>query len=332
MESTNAHGLFEVIRSRCAEVTRRARSVRIDDVALDRFAERLAGGELTGDNHDPARNLDGEEGQLLGFLIALDAINFGSGWFPMLRKRDGMSGYRTIAAACRERFESRGAWSGQELRDTTQETMADLLGQDLDNDPSDPSDPAVAELMGLYARAWRDLGNWLSRDHEDRFENFVDAAGNSAEEMVLALAKMPFYRDVVAYAELEVPFYKRAQITVADLNQAFGSGRFGSFDDLDQLTLFADNLVPHVLRCAGVLVYTEALAAQIEAEAVLVVGSAAEVEIRAVALESVERLVAELGNLGAPTTAHELDGRLWNAGQAPAIKARPRHRARSTYY
>ncbi|MBW2726837.1 MAG: hypothetical protein JRE71_20865, partial [Deltaproteobacteria bacterium] len=96
--------------------------------------------------------------------------------------------------------------------------------------------------------------------------------------------------------------------------------------------LFADNLVPHVLRCNGVLVYEAGLARRIDAEELLVPGSSEETEIRAVAVEVVERLVAELAGLGCPTTAHALDGLLWNAGQAPEVKARPRHRARSTFY
>ena len=39
-------------------------------------------------------------------------------------------------------------------------------------------------------------------------------------------------------------FYKRAQIVASDLALA----GVAEFDDLDRLTIFADNLVPHVLR------------------------------------------------------------------------------------
>ena len=56
-------------------------------------------------------------------------------------------------------------------------------------------------------------------------------------------------------------FYKRAQIVPSDLASA-GVARF---KDLDRLTIFADNLVPHVLRCDGVLRYDERLAAHIDA-------------------------------------------------------------------
>jgi len=320
-----APGVFGRIRSRCAEVTRRARDVRIDDRELQAFAERLARESEPEDDLDPAHFFAGDESETLAFVITLDAINFGSGWFPALRKRPRMSGYRTIAAACREHFEVRGSWSGDALRSTTPEAMAELLGQDL-------HDAEVAELMRLYARAWRDLGEWLASEYDDHFESVVDGANRSAERLVRSLAMMPLYRDVSRYEELDVPFYKRAQITVADLHGAFGDNGFGRFDDLSELTLFADNLVPHVLRCAGVLVYADTLAKRIDAGALLVAGSPEEVEIRALAVEAVERIGSALAGLDRPTTAHALDGRLWNAGQAPAIKARPRHRSRNSYY
>jgi hypothetical protein len=49
-------------------------------------------------------------------------------------------------------------------------------------------------------------------------------------------------------------------------------------------------------------------------------------------VHAVERLVALLGERGTPTTAHHLDHVLWDRGQEPRYKARPRHRARSVFY
>jgi len=306
-------------------VVRRARTVRLDDAGLEAFAGRLAERPWPEEDLDPAHHFRGSDSETLAFVIALDAINFGSGWFPALRKRDGLSGYRTVATACKECFEREGAWSGESLRATTVESMAGMLGQDV-------HDPEVAELMALYAKAWRDLGDWLGDRHADRFESVVESAAGSAARLVRSLAEMTLYRDVARYEELEVPFYKRAQITVADLARAFGPGAGPRFEDLDSLTLFADNLVPHVLRCEGVLVYDAKLAARIDGEELIDFGSTEEVEIRASAVEAVERLTAALADRGRPTTAHALDGLLWNAGQAPAIKARPRHRTRCSYY
>jgi hypothetical protein len=117
-------------------------------------------------------------------------------------------------------------------------------------------------------------------------------------------------------------FFKRAQIVPNDLALA----GVAQFDDLDELTIFADNLVPHVLRCDGVLVYEPGLAARIDAEQPLRAG-AEEREIRGCAVHACELLSTRLG-----VPARVLDMWLWNRGQAPEIKARPRHRCRTVYY
>jgi hypothetical protein len=143
---------------------------------------------------------------------------------------------------------------------------------------------------------------------------------------------MPLYRDVSQYAGFEVPFYKRAQLTSADLAAVFKGEGYGAFTDLDQLTIFADNLVPHVLRREGVLVYAPALADRIDAGELLEPGSPDEVEIRAAAVQAVESCISLMRNAGVKMTARQLDTALWTWGQAPAMKAHPRHRARTTNY
>ena len=143
---------------------------------------------------------------------------------------------------------------------------------------------------------------------------------------------MPLYRDVAHYAGREVPLYKRAQLTVSDLAIAFAGEGPGAFHDLDRLTIFADNLVPHVLRLEGVLVYDPELVARIERGELLPPGAPEEVEIRAVALHAVERAVAALCERGVAATAQRLDQLLWHRGQSPEIKARPRHRTRTACY
>ena len=44
------------------------------------------------------------------YMLTLDAINFGSGWFPTLRKRPGCSGYFTVAWALADHFRCDGPW------------------------------------------------------------------------------------------------------------------------------------------------------------------------------------------------------------------------------
>ena len=49
------------------------------------------------------------------FWLTLDAINFGSGWFPTLRKADGSTGYGTVSGGLRRRFDTSGPWPADEL-------------------------------------------------------------------------------------------------------------------------------------------------------------------------------------------------------------------------
>jgi hypothetical protein len=322
--------VLDAVRESCARVAERARFVRIEARRLRELARELAGTPAPEPGLDPVHHHVGGPDATLAYVVTLDALNFGSGWFPHLRKRPGLSGYFTVANSLRERFETRGPWSAAELARATPALCAEVLGQDR-------SVPEVAELMGLFAEALRQLGGWLTERHAGRFAGPVEEADGSAARLVQLLAEMPFYRDVARYRELTVPFFKRAQLTAADLAAAFHGRGPGAFRDLDRLTIFADNLVPHVLRREGVLRYEPGLARRIDAGELLEAGCEEEVEIRALAVHAVELCVAEIAAAGGPArggpgSARELDQLLWRRGQRPDMKAHPRHRTRCTFY
>ncbi len=318
--------MFDRIRSGAAAVMRAAHRVRIDESALDALAARLASDPMPGPVWDPALCHAGDAAGRLAFAVTWNCINFGSGWFPKLRKREGCSGAITVMTGLKERFDREGPFFADELEAIEAATLAPVIGQDL-------ADPECAELIDLYARALRTLGQLLNQRFGGSFDALVAAAEGSAARLVEILAEMPFYRDEAAYPGIgRVSFYKRAQLTAADLALALdGRGR-GAFDDLDRLTIFADNLVPHVFRHFGVLVFDRALAETIEREELIAAGSPEEIEIRAGGVHAAEGLVARLAALGRPLPAHTLDVMLWTWGQRPEVKARPRHRARGVWY
>ena len=140
----------------------------------------------------------------------------------------------------------------------------------------------------------------------------MNSAEGSAERLAETLAKWPTWRDVSPYEGGPVPFYKRAQIAAADLHL---SG-IAPAEDIDRLTLFADNLVPHVLRLDGVLEFDERLVGRIDAGFLLEHDSPEEVEIRACALTAVELLVEARPDLNAAV----VDNILWNRGSAAALQ------------
>jgi hypothetical protein len=294
--------LSDQVRRSCADIARDARWVGIDPEALEALDVRAADLERAGAQLDPERHyLDGEPEHVAMYLLVLDAVNFGSGWFPQLHKRPGCSGYFTVAWSLSDRFRLEGPWSAGELRAMTTPRIADVLGQ-----------PPDLELMALYAQALRSLGGFLG--DAGALAMVAEARGSAQALAARLAASMPMFNDV--------GFYKRAQIVAHDLQLA----GLAAFSDLDRLTIFADNLVPHVLRCEGVLVYDGRLAAHIDAGRTLPMGES-EREIRACAVHAGELLS---GRTGIPP--RELDHWLWNRGQLPQYKARRRHRCKTVFY
>jgi hypothetical protein len=292
--------LTDDIRAAAERVAGQARHVRIEHDNIAPYARTLAG------ESPPAPDLEGATAEeRAAFSLQLNAINFGSGWFPTLRKPPGLSGFRTVEAGLRRR----GPWTVEELTTLTREDVADTLGQD----------PGHV-LMGLFARHLNELGERIGGSGFLAF-----ARGHAtAEDVAATLATWPGWYDVSPYRGAAVPFFKRAQIAAADL----ALSGLGPAQGLERLTLFADNLVPHVLRLDGVLRFEPGLVSRIDAERPLEHDSPEEVEIRAVALHAVELLVRARGDV----TATGVDYILWNRGAGARYKARPRHRAPCTAY
>jgi hypothetical protein len=302
------------VRTACAWVAERARSVRIDRDAVEPYAAALPeAAELP--PPDPATHfLGGDREAGISFVVCLDAINFGSGWWPAIRKRPGHSGYFTIAAGLAERFRAEGAWSAQELTRLSAVDVAAVTGQDPDH-----------PLMADYAASLRDVGERVREEYGGRFEALVEAAGGSAVALADLLAGWDAFADISSYDDRPVPFYKRAQIAAADLNRM----GLAELAEEERLTAFADNLVPHVMRVDGVLRLDPDLEAKIDTGKLLVHGSAEEVELRACAVHAVELLAHATERRLCPA---QIDAVLWNRGGAERYKSRPRPRSRNTAY
>ena len=295
--------LPQEVRERAARVVAGARAVRIDTDRLEAL-EWVA--DAPAPALDPQRHfLEGAPAEVATYLLTAGAVNFGSGWSATLAKRrlpDGrtVSGAWTVAWALTERFRAHGPWSNAELRGMRATELAAVLGQRPDH-----------ELMALYAQALRELGRFLGpRSACD----LVREADGSAASLAATLAGgMALWAD---------PWAKRAQLLAHDLALA----GLATWADHAALTVFADNLVPHVLRCDGVLVYAPVLAEHVDAGRLLPFGPW-EQEIRASAIHACAQLAPRLGR-----TESELDTLLWNRGQEPEYKARPRHRCRTVFY
>ena len=322
---TDSNPIFDRIRRSCRNVADRAGRVRINYSRISAYAASLPVEKVTHPQLDSDYHFLGNQEDTVNFLMTLNAINFGSGYFPHLRKRPGMSGYFTVASSLTDTYERQGALSAEQLAEITVAECIRIFHQDPDN-------RVARELMHHFSKAFNDLGRFVLTRFHGSFTTLVEAAASSAGRLVQLLTNMPYYNDVAFYDGRDVLFYKRAQISAADLFLAFKGRGWGHFEDLDQMTIFADNLVPHVLRIDGILMYEDALIARINDGRLIPAGSTEEVEIRACALHAVELIKNELTGSGLAVTSPALDNFLWNRGQQPEYKAMPRHRTRCVYY
>jgi putative queuosine salvage protein len=285
--------LPEQVRRNCAEIARTARSVRIDLNAAT-ATSGVAG--LNAEQHF----LEGSPEQVARYVLVLDTINFGSGWFPTLRRGSTDAMTERLTAFVRGR--GGASWWGPELEAVSAAELAAVLDED-----------AGHPLMVLFAEGLTQLGAFAGG--RDALE-LIAAADGSAARFAAQLAEgMAFFDDP--------GFFKRAQITANDLVLA----GVATFEDVDELTVFADNYLPHVLRLDGVLVLDEGLAARIDRGELLEPGSAEERELRACAVCACETLAQRLG-----VPPRLLDNWLWNRGCEPAYLARPAHLTRTVFY
>lgn len=181
------------------------------------------------------------------------------------------------------------------------------------------------------------LGEHLETAYGGVAASMVAAAEQSGSRLVSMLAAaLPGFRDEAIYGGRRVFLYKRAQILVADLWAAYGRRTSGlskfAFRDVESLTMFADYRVPQLLLPLGVLCYSEALRARIEAKEELPAGGEAEVEIRAASVVAVEQLRVAMGEAGMSLLSVELDWLLWQQGEKAKDELPPHHRTHSVCY
>jgi hypothetical protein len=278
--------LGDEVRRACARVAADARWLRIDTDVVP-LREGVAGLDAS------LHFVDAPPEEIARYVLVLDAINFGSGWFDELgTSTDALTA--RLTAHARARGET---WTAEEMRGGVD--VAGVLWLPRDH-----------ELTRLYRRALEQLGSFLG---ERGALDVVAAAGGSAQTLARRLADgMPFFADH--------GFYKRAQITANDLVLA----GVADFADVDRLTVFADNLLPHVLRVEGVLHYAPELAERVDAGVELPAGSGMERELRACTVHACEGIAARLG-----VPPRTLDNWLWNHGRD--LPGRP-HRTRTVFY
>lgn len=316
--------IFDQIRDGFRAVSARAGHVRIREDKLTEYALSLhpRAPENTLDEKHHYVTQDAEA--LAAYILILEAVNFGSGFEESLVAegwpRIDNSLYYTISTALKASFDTYGPWNAEVLRRLTVEDMHAIFML--------PKARMGQALASLFTSSLNELGAFIDEEFGGRFMGLVEEADGSAARLVMRLGELSGFNDVHNYQGRDIPIFKRAQITAADLNLAFARIGRPLFGDIGRLTIFADSGLPLVLRLDGVLDVSPDLLRKIETGAFIPSGSEEEIELRCCAAEAVERLAAIKG-----MRVVDLDHVLWHRSvEDPKYKACLAHRTLSRFY
>lgn len=314
------------ILSTTRRVLEQASFVRLEHAAIVQLAEDFGRQRWSPPPWSRTYHWSDGPNRMANYLLALDALNFSFWGEPRWRVAyhgELLDGYWALAAAMKQALE-RGV--PLDAASYLEHITPDILVTILDGEN-------VLPLLTERAANLREAGRVLRDRYQGRFSLAIEAAGKSAVRLVQLLADdFPSFRDIAVYKGQEVRFYKRAQLLVSDLHGAFGGCGLGEFDDLADLTTFADYKLPQVLAHFGVLVYAPALLERLAARVEIPAGSPEEVEIRAATVWAVEELRRALAARGHRFDAYQIDWMLWDAGQHLPADVLPYHRTRTIYY
>lgn len=293
-------------------------------------AVRKWGGYLSspGRWHHPCHYYNGGA-ETLRWIFVLDVLNHcfwadvGQVTWTVHYGNHGYSGYWGLAASLKRALEDG-------LRITDPVYLAELPEQDLRQLFAGEGEiPLIEQRLSNL----REAGQVILSDWQGDILHLLEATRGSAVQTVQQIvSSFPSFRDEAQYLGQPVFFWKRAQLLVADLYGAFSGQGWGKYDDIDELSAFADYKLPQVLREMEILSYHPDLADRIDARENLNEGSEQEIEIRAMTIWAVEELKKAFLRLGKEVTSVSLDQWLWQLGQLELFRKRPYHRCRTIYY
>ncbi|MDD9900090.1 MAG: hypothetical protein OXT65_03850 [Alphaproteobacteria bacterium] len=314
--------LPDAVRRHARFIMEQAEHVRINHDAIAPYTQKLLDTYNVITTHDDNHLKTQDAERTAAYIIALDSLNFGSGYFRQARKDGAHFDYGVFSSGLKRGFQT-GIFD-------TPEKWAVAKPQDFYTlySISQGTSAAIDDLFSLFAKHLQETGQRIIDNYGGKSMNMVDAANGSAAKMAEMLAAWPTFHDYATYKGRNGPVLKRAQILPADLYLA----GLGNFTDIDTLTIFADNRIPHVLRCDGVLSYTSVLADTIDRLKPLPSGSTEEIELRAASIHAVELMRDAVRDMGHHVNTMNIDHLLWNRGGEPALKSRPTHRTLTIWY
>ncbi|KAL8905742.1 MAG: hypothetical protein Q9207_002456 [Kuettlingeria erythrocarpa] len=193
-------------------------------------------------------------------------------------------------------------------------------------------------LLDQRIQCIREAGRILDADFSGSVIQLITKANRSAAALVnLLTIHFPCFDDVAVLDDRIIHFHKRAQIFAADLWACFEGQSYGSFHDIDTITMFADYRIPQMLHSLGCLRYSPSLENRIRGLREVESGCRSEVQLRGCSIWCVELIRREIvrQHPKAEVNAILIDFFLYDTMKErmkEGLETIPHHRTRSIWY
>ncbi|KAM9997244.1 hypothetical protein ACTFIZ_006654 [Dictyostelium cf. discoideum] len=295
--------------------------------------------------------------QEINFWFLLDLINFGSGYRKELHEACNRGAYETICYGLMGMFLSQGGkltanfLSNMSLNDVsqlfnipTQEEFEIQAGIYSYRDT--PLKQLVQSIHTVLKESseivlklgFQDFGDWIwsITDPSKRSSSSSSSTTPLASDLIKILVEtIPAFNDQAIYKDHRIFIFKKVQLLAADLYRRFKDtipDRF-NFTDINDVTVFTDNVLPAVLRNFGILEVSKELEERLNAGGELLPGND-EVELRVQAIQA----CIEIVSIAKKRTDNfikndvEFDYYLWTKGKDGAIRKVERHYTKKTIF
>tara|TARA_Y100000992_G_scaffold128125_1_gene84246 strand:+ start:43 stop:1023 length:981 start_codon:yes stop_codon:yes gene_type:complete len=199
-------------------------------------------------------------------------------------------------------------YDGHYLRDITETTFKSIFRANIEMPMSKEKTDVLNQVGQILVEEYK--GDWL---------NFVISGPKklyqNGEGLIERLvSQFERFRDTSIYLGEKVHFLKLAQLAFWGIHRELG--KYGDFyiEDMENMTAFADYIVPVALEKMKIITYSEKLKNKIEQGVLIESDSIEEIEIRAATLFVTAQLTEEINKLrleGEKIIIPQLDFKLW---------------------
>jgi hypothetical protein len=319
----------EIVLKSVRPIAESLRYVIIDGACAKDFCGSHAPGDIVLPRWQDDCIYPWDNSEAADFFLLFNCINFAF-WKKEGKKKWGIQykgkrmdgAYALMGALTRAVEEGLPILDGAFLKQMTPQLLGEILRGD-------------GELVLFQERVdiLREVGAALVERHGGKFGKLLKKAEGSASNCArLLVHEFPSFNDTCRVNGMEVKFYKRAQLAPAMIYGRFDGRGPGAFDDIDDLTVFADYKLPQALRALGILKYRDELAGKVDSRTPLAACSREEVEIRATTVWACELLLEEYARGTHRVNSVKVDAFLWLLAHEKTFSARPYHRTETVFY